>query len=78
MEGYAPAVSGAPSAIAQASVTPEICVKVVPLLVEWNNPTSELTHTSPLTVGLTTIFTGAVEPPRVEMAVKVFPILVDR
>lgn len=57
---------------------PEIAVKVVPLFVEWNRPLSELTHTSPVTLGWTTILTGAVEPPRVEMAVNDFPILVDR
>lgn len=75
--GYPPVVAGAPRAMAHASETPEIAVKVEPVLVEWKRPWSEETQISPVTVGFTTIFTGAVEAPKVLVTAKVFPPLTE-
>lgn len=76
--GYPPDVAGAPRAIAQACVTPLMAEKDAPLFVEWKRPLSVETHTSPVTVGCTTIFRGLVEEPKVPCAVKVAPVSLDR
>jgi len=60
-------------------VNPDIAVKELPEFVEWNNPASLETQTSPVALRLTTILTGEVEEPRLpEVAAKLEPVLVDR
>lgn len=71
-------VFGAPRAIAQAAVMPEIAVNVVPEFTEWNRPASVDTQTSPVMLGLTTTLKGAVEDPSEPLAAKVTPPFVDR
>lgn len=51
-------LAGAPNAIPQACVIPEIAVKEVPLFVEWNRPLSVETQTSPVTEGFTAMSKG--------------------
>lgn len=76
--GYPPVLAGAPSAIAHAEVTPAMAVNEVPRLVEWKSPVSVLTHTSPVTDGLTITLTGDVEVPRDPLAAKVLPPSTER
>lgn len=64
--------------MAHACVTPEIALNLVPLLIEWNNPVSVETHTSPVMLGLTTTLTGDVEAPKVPTTVNEEPELVDK
>lgn len=52
---------------------PEIAENVAPVSVEWNRPLSVETQTSPVTAGLTTILTGAVDEPSVPFTLKVDP-----
>lgn len=77
--GADPSVLGAPNPIAQAWVTPVAGVKFAPKSVEWNNPLSVETHTSPALFVLLTTFTGLVDEPRLPaVAEKVAPKSVDR